>query len=119
MGGKRMVDSVRYITNEQGERVGVLLDVELYERLVISSSVDPEYLLSLNVDELKALANYKLALADQNRLDELISRNTDAQLSSDEVAELDRLLAQADHLTILKTRARYTLWSLEESVEAS
>lgn len=114
-----MADSVRYITNEQGERVGVLLDVELYKRLVILSTLDPEYLPSLSRDELKALANCKLALADQNRLDELISRNTDAQLSSDEVAELDRLLAQADHLTVLKTRARYTLRCLEESVEAS
>jgi len=118
-GGKQMADSVRYVTNEQGERVGVLLDVELYKRLVISSSLDPEDLPGLNRDELEALANCKLALADQKRLDELISKNTDAQLLSDEVAQLDRLLAQADHLTILKTRARYTLWCLDGSVEAS
>jgi hypothetical protein len=35
-------------------------------------------------------------------------------LSEDEVNELDRLLAEGDHLTVLKARARYTLKRLSE-----
>jgi hypothetical protein len=43
----------------------------------------------------------------------MLVRNAEAQLSADEVANLDRLLAQVDQLTILKTRARYTLHCLK------
>jgi hypothetical protein len=39
--------------------------------------------------------------------------SAESQLSVDEVANLDRLLAQVDQLTILKTRARYTLHCLK------
>ena len=28
-----MAESVRYITNERGERIGVLLDLDVYQRL--------------------------------------------------------------------------------------
>jgi hypothetical protein len=40
-------------------------------------------------------------------------------LSTDEIAELDDLLAKADRLTLLKTRARYTLKCLEQSATAA
>jgi hypothetical protein len=50
-----------------------------------------------------------LAPAAQARLNDLIARNKNHQLSVTEVAELDRLLESVDHLTLLKTRARYTL----------
>lgn len=103
---------MRYITNEQGERVGVLLDLETFDRLSISSNTDAEILPSLSQAELKALAESKLAPAAQTQLTELLDRNTEGQLSEEELVELDRLLAQSDHLTLLKTRARYTLRSL-------
>ena len=54
-----------------------------------------------------------LAPAAQNQLNDLLVQNAESQLSADEVANLDRLLAQVDQLTILKTRARYTLHCLE------
>lgn len=68
------------------------------------------------MDELQALAQSQLATVSQIRLHELLARNAESQLSTDEVAELDRLIAQVDQLTILKTRARYTLNRLQELV---
>ena len=70
---------------------------------------DSELLVSLSEDELEALANSRLAPASQARLDELLARNAKAQLGPEEYSELDRLLGQIDQLTVLKTRARYTL----------
>jgi hypothetical protein len=104
-----MSSSRRYITNEQGERVGVLLDLEEYHQLTRSSPPDPELLVGLSEAELQALAQSSLAPAEQSRLDNLLARNADAQLSEMEQAELDRLLHHVDQLNTLKTRARYTL----------
>lgn len=104
-----MSDSVRYVTNEQGERVGVLLDLETYLRLTNLPTLDTELLTGLSQAELQALAESKLAPAAQTRLDDLLARNAETQLSPEETAELDHLLEQVDQLTILKTRARYTL----------
>lgn len=70
---------------------------------------DPEFLVGLSDEELEALAESQLALSAQARLDDLLARNAESQLSSAEQAELDRLLQRVDQLTILKTRARYTL----------
>lgn len=103
---------MRYITNEQGERVGVLLDLETFDRLSIPSNTDAEILTGLSRAELQALAESKLAPSAQTQLTELLDRNTEGQLNEEELTELDRLLAQSDHLTLLKTRARYTLRSL-------
>jgi hypothetical protein len=108
-----MSEQVRYITNEQGERVGVLLDLEAYNRLANPLALDDECLIGLSQDELQALADSKLAPAAQNQLNDLLVQNAESQLCADEVANLDRLLAQVDQLTILKTRARYTLHCLE------
>jgi hypothetical protein len=108
-----MSEQVRYITNEQGERVGVLLDLEAYNRLTNPLALDDECLIGLSRDELQALADSKLAPAAQNQLNDLLVQNAESQLSADEVANLDRLLAQVDQLTILKTRAGYTLHCLE------
>ena len=104
-----MSELVQYVTNEQGERVGVLLDWNTYARLCQLSGLDEDYLVGLSVDELQALASCKLALVEQTRLDDLVAKNSELLLCADEVAELDNLLAKADQLTILKTRARYTL----------
>ena len=47
------------------------------------------------------------------RPDELLTRHGEGAPSGDEVRELDRMLDLADQLTILKTRARYTLSQLK------
>lgn len=70
---------------------------------------DPEVLLGLSDGELEALAESLLIPTAQALLDDLLSRNEQSQLSAVEEAELDRLLDRVDQLTILKTRARYTL----------
>jgi hypothetical protein len=70
---------------------------------------DPELLFGLSVDELEALADSLLAPAAQARLDDLGIRHKEKQLSPKEEKELDGLLQKVDQLTILKTRARYTL----------
>ena len=63
----------------------------------------------LNIDELEALADSLLAPSAQSRLDELLARKSEKQISEKELALLDDLLQKTDQLTILKTRARYTL----------
>lgn len=68
-----------------------------------------ELLIGLSVEELEALADGKLAPTGQGRLDELLARRKTQPLSAEEETELDSLLQKSDHLTILKTRARYTL----------
>jgi hypothetical protein len=68
-----------------------------------------ELLTGLSVEELEALADCLLAPASQARLDDLLARKKEQPLSAEEDAELDSLLKKTDQLTILKTRARYTL----------
>ena len=108
-----MSSSRRYITNEQGERIGVLLALDEYRQitrqLLRPDASDPEILIGLSEEELQALAHSTLAPVEQSRLDELLTQNTEGRLSETEQTELDRLLNDIDHLTILKTRARYTL----------
>jgi len=70
---------------------------------------DPEVLLGLSRGELEALAEGMLAPSVQARLDDLVARSKQGGLSSEEMAELDRLLSRVDQLTLVKTRARYTL----------
>ncbi len=47
-----MSDSVQYVTNAQGEKVGVLLDLETYQQLT-NLSGDSELLIGLNRDDLQ------------------------------------------------------------------
>ena len=108
-----MTEQIRYITDEHGDRVGVLLDLALYQRLRQDSAPDPELLEDLTQAELTALAQGLLAPAAQQQLGDLLARNTDNQLSPEELTELDQLLEQIDQLTLLKTRARYTLHQRE------
>jgi len=81
-------------------------------------SVDSELLTSLSVAELEALADGLLAPARQARLDELLARSGEDSLGENEQRELDRLLELADQLTLLKTRARYTLGRLKVKADA-
>jgi hypothetical protein len=68
-----------------------------------------ELLTSLDIDELEALADSKLVPSAQDRLSDLLAKNSDGKLTGDEAKELDLLIARGDQLTILKARARYTL----------
>jgi hypothetical protein len=70
---------------------------------------DPEMLIGLSEAELEALAEGTLAPAAQAKLDGWLAQNAQNKLSVTEKAELDRLLERIDQLTLLKTRARYTL----------
>lgn len=103
-----MTVDVRYVTNEAGERVGVLLDVATYQRLAAGQG-DAELLIGLSHDELVALAESALSPASQNQLTDLLHRNATGDITAEATATLDQLLAQVDSLNILKARARYTL----------
>ncbi|MBN3911158.1 MAG: hypothetical protein HWQ35_32840 [Nostoc sp. NMS1] len=103
-----MSDSVQYVTNAEGKKVGVLLDLETYQQLT-NLSLDSELLIGLNLDELQALAESYLSPKTQIQLQELLVKNSENDLSHKETEALDRLLSQVDQLNILKTRARYTL----------
>ncbi len=70
---------------------------------------DDELLTGLSEEELEALADSVLGPSAQARMDELLDRNSQGQLNSAEKAELDHLLARVDQLSVLKTRAKYTL----------
>ncbi|MBE9057412.1 MULTISPECIES: hypothetical protein [Sphaerospermopsis] len=107
-----MPESVQYITNTQGERIGVLLNMETYQQLT-NLSANSELLIGLTEDELQALAETSLSVKSQTELDNLLMKNADHQLSDEERETLDKLIAQIDQLNILKTRARYTLNQLE------
>lgn len=108
-----MSESVQYITNTQGEKVGVLLNLETYQKLT-NLSADTELLIGLSLDELQALVETSLSPKTQTQLDKLLMKNSENQLSNEEFETLDKLLAQVDQLNILKTRARYTLNQIPE-----
>jgi uncharacterized protein involved in type VI secretion and phage assembly len=97
------------VTNQNEERVGVLLDVATYQQLTNSSLENDEILTGLSLDELQALANSMLSPKAQIELNDLLEQNAENLLSAEEKVTLDCLLAQIDQLNILKTRARYTL----------
>ena len=99
--------SLQYVTDKQGEKVGVVLDIATYNRLI--ASVDTELLQGLSIAELEALAESKLAIDSQQQLSEMLTRNSENNLSDREIDNLDILLMKVDQLNILKTRARYTL----------
>ena len=106
-----MAQDVQYITNEAGDRVGVVLDIGTYQQLTIGAH-DPELLTNLSLEELVALAESTLSSASQAELDDLLVRNAASQLLKAELTQLDQLLQRIDHLNILKTRSRYTLHHL-------
>lgn len=111
-----MGNSLQYITDEQGERVGVVLDMREYQQLTRRRTVDTDLITGLSQSELHALAFCALAPQQQARLDELLERNVDNQLSPEESAELNKLLEDIDYLNVLKTRARYTLSQQKQPV---
>jgi hypothetical protein len=114
-----MSDSIRYITDDAGNPVGVLLALEDYRELTNPLLSDRNCLIGLSREELRVLANCKISPAEQSHLDELLAKNTEVQLSNAEAIELDQILAEADHLMVLKARALYTLKRLDELAIAS
>ena len=98
----------RFVTNAQGERVGVLLDLETYEQM-LEGKADPEVLLGMSEVELMALAGSELSPGQQQQLGSLQEKSSEQVLSEDETERLDSVLEQIDYLNILKARARYTL----------
>ena len=107
-----MSEAVQYVTNQQGERVGVLLDLEAYHRLANISASDEDLLTGLSLEELQALADSQLASAEQVQLGELLTQNVEEPLSPEATTKIDLLLTHVDSLNILKARARYTLEQL-------
>lgn len=81
-------------------------------------SGNSELLVGLSPEELDALADSMLVPSAQSRLDDLLKRNAEGLLGDDEQLELDHLLARVDQLTILKTRAKYTLRQQAGAIEA-
>ena len=116
--GSPMSEQLHYITDDKGERIGVLLDMEEYGRLT-KQVMDRDILTGLSQAELQALARSMLAPTAQARLDELLARNAESLLSVEEIVELDQLLEHIDQLTILKTRAKYTLAHQEALMAAT
>jgi hypothetical protein len=108
-----MVKQVQYVTNERGDRVGVLLNLETYQQLVIYPN-DDKILVSLSQGELEALAEIKLGISEQTQLDELLEKNAEGLLEESEMVRLDNLIEKIDQLNLLKARAIYTLHKLGE-----
>jgi hypothetical protein len=98
---------MQYITDETGDRVGVVLDWATYQRLLgrvpPELSRDPELLVGLSEGELSVL---------QAELSQLLRRQDRDGLSAVERVRLDEILEEVDRLNLLKARARYTLRSL-------
>ncbi len=80
-----------------------------YRHLIENAPTDPDLLWGMSHSELEALANSRLALDEQARLNALLGEQKEHPLSDEQSRDVDYLLAQVDQLTILKTRARYTL----------
>jgi hypothetical protein len=100
---------MQYITNEAGERVGVVLDWTTYQTLAVSSPKDPDLLQDLSLPELQTLAQVSLGLDTQAELNRLLEQNHENLLSDGEQDRLDHLMEQIDQLNIIKARASYTL----------
>jgi hypothetical protein len=105
---------IQSIVNDQGRRTAVVLKWEDYQSLQARISPDPELLIGLDESELKALAEGMLSPGHQERLDQLLQRHRESNLSKDEESELDQLLAHVDSMNVLKARALRTLQQLEE-----
>ncbi|QQE64143.1 hypothetical protein GFS31_08220 [Leptolyngbya sp. BL0902] len=108
-----MIQDIHYVVDALGHRVAVLLDLATYQRLATVDH-DPDLLIGLSHDELTALANSVLSPESQDQLHDLLSRNAEEGLSEKELAILDQLTSQVDHLNNIKAKVRYTLEKLNQ-----
>jgi hypothetical protein len=102
-------EPIRYLVEESGRRVGVVLSLEEYQELCAAQPRDPELLTGLNDAELETLADGILVPGLQDRLSHLLQLSREVGPSAEEEQELDRLLEQVDRMNVLKARALYTL----------
>ena len=109
---------VQYLVREDGQRTGVVLRWEDYQAIQSAFSTDSDLLVGVSRPELMGLAEGILSSRHQERLDELLQRNREGELSADEERELDHLLERADYMNMLKARAMYTLKRLGEAKES-
>jgi len=68
-----------------------------------------EVSLMVSAAGLTALADMALATKSQAKLDALLARNSQGQLSLEEAEELDLLLKKMDELNLVKARAAVAL----------
>ena len=73
--------------------------------------------IGLSQEELKALAESVVAPNRQERIAELLEINRSQQLSAKNEVELDELLAEVDHIALLKARALYTLQLKQDNAD--
>lgn len=99
----------RFLTNEQGQTVEVVLDVSTYERLLRLQSADPKLLRDFSREQLEALAKSTLTTPEESQLHDLVEKKKAEALTAEETAKLDALLEQVDQLALVKARALYTL----------
>ena len=109
-------ESICYLVEENGERVGVVLSWEDYQALRAVQPDDPELLTGLSDTEVEILADSMLAPRLQERLGRLLQLNRENLLSAEEEQEIDRLLKLVDQMNILKARAMYTLHRRRETI---
>jgi len=102
-------EPVRYLVEESGKRVGVVLSWKDYQELRAAQPHDLELLVGLSDAELGVLADSMLVPRLQERLSRLLQLNREGDLNAKEERELDRLLEQVDQMNVLKARAMYTL----------
>jgi hypothetical protein len=63
----------------------------------------------VSTEGLTALADMALAPKNQSKLDDLLSRNAEGEISVEELQELDLLLKKIDELNLVKARAAVVL----------
>jgi len=119
MGNILVPPSIQYLVRQDGQRTGVVLEWEHYQALQSMLSPDPDMLIGLSQAELQTLAGGMLSSHHQERLNELLQRNREEELSADEKQQLDYMLEQADYMNILKARAMYTLQRQSEQQATS
>lgn len=68
-----------------------------------------EISLMVSTEGLTALADMALAPKNQSKLDDLLSRNAEGEISVEELQELDLLLKKIDELNLVKARAAVAL----------
>jgi hypothetical protein len=63
----------------------------------------------VSTEGLTALADMALAPKNQSKLDDLLARNNEGEISVEELLELDLLLKKIDELNLVKARAAVAL----------
>jgi hypothetical protein len=109
----------RFITDPNGKRTEVILDLESYQTFLQSQMLGENLLVGVSETELRALAKGKLATDEQEWLSSLIQREKAGEFSPEETQELDTILGDLDQLDLLKAKALYTLKVRQEKLSLS